>query len=430
MRYIWIKKTINNMHFELIKLESEDSMIGYYSVANSFLGIRKTSNRRKGFDYSEYLHTIVHFLNYLLTEEEFFFESDYRKIELSMAQRYIDYYCDKRSKDGDEISNQARKMIRNRISEFLQNMKNSNACDNLKEHYITRMNSNDWKEYELTYYKKTSKDGVIVIRKVPDFFIVELLEQARLHDIDCYMLIALQILAGLRPSEACNVRSSKSIYGAGYEITKRIDESIEPIDIRIDLKKPSTQRYLRKDGVKVGGIKRPRTVPIHPAFVKQLAELIESYELITQGRIREATGPLVTNKTLSDGWNKAITYTSYEKKFKKICELYVFPILWERGGIEREYVSLLQKNFYGPHMLREFFSCELVRMGCSWDEVMKYRGDKGEKSAITYVLKGGVFDDAINYGKNKISKDILNTEDIGSIDETSTARTSILPFRV
>ena len=69
----------------------------------------------------------------------------------------------------------------------------------------------------------------------------------------------------------------------------------------------------------------------------------------------------------------------------------MIPALLANGGTEAAYAEKLDEAgcYYGPHFFREYFTCQLVEDGMSWDLVMHFRGDKNEESAINYVLKGG-----------------------------------------
>ena len=82
------------------------------------------------------------------------------------------------------------------------------------------------------------------------------------------MAVALQAFAGLRPSEALNVRRTDSVLGAGlmFEMVNGIIT-----DVSIDLNK---EYNLRSDLMKVGGIKKERTQKV---FIDFLPEFIKAY---------------------------------------------------------------------------------------------------------------------------------------------------------
>lgn len=65
--------------------------------------------------------------------------------------------------------------------------------------------------------------------------------------------------AGLRPSEACNVRRPDSVLGAGMRFEMRDGQIVNVI---IDLRE---EKNLRSDLINVSGIKKPREQKVYPA---------------------------------------------------------------------------------------------------------------------------------------------------------------------
>lgn len=446
--YNWKKIKLPNQKISKELITYKIDNITFYSLANKFLMLRKGRSVSVDTTDSNYIHTIVHFLDYLCKKENYFFDLRPELLTFDMAQDYLDYYCTTKTFRGDEPCEAARIRTKKHLTHFLLNLKSANICPDLKEHEVAYYEHSDFTgniiitSYELSHYTAVNQPKVVVLRYCPDYFIDELFDQAAKNDPDLYMLMALQRYAGLRPSEACNVRTQDSSYGAGYKISYKLDgESgiYEAHSLSFDIKKKPYIRPLRTDDVYVGGIKRPREVDVYPGYVPVLSSIINDYVLFSSRRKREYTGPLVTTPTRKNGYNMAITYDSYRIKFNNLVEEYVIPSLINQGGLKALYAKKLKESYYGPHMLREFFTCELVRNNLGWSELMHYRGDKGESSAVIYVLKGGVLNDSISYTEQVISKDIMSYAEKEKILKETSLKDSLaekyeeyqtLPFRI
>ena len=108
-----------------------------------------------------------------------------------------------------------------------------------------------------------------IYRDIPTKAFYIILDYTMNHYPQILMLVALQAFAGLRPSEACNVRREDSPLGKGIYFRNNYGEEVDPEhnvdDIRIDL----TKEYnLRSDLVRVGKIKKERWQKVYPAFIK------------------------------------------------------------------------------------------------------------------------------------------------------------------
>ena len=330
----------------------------------------------------------------MLLAYDYKYDDDPSQLLFAHAQHYLNYYAITVNDRGDNPSNKAIEEQRRYITIFLENLKDDKVCPDLEQHYLRRNISNNsrktlWK-YELIITRNSNGFSSVVYRFCPKFFVEEYLKQARLHNPELYILGALQVDAGLRPSCACNIRTMQSVYGPGYK--KVLDPEGNLLALKLDLKKSPIDRPLRDDGVKVGGIKKPREVDVYPPNIHHLNQAIESYLAYTLDRKRESSGPLVVSRYRRGGeYNRCYTYDTYIKAFHALCNTYVIPAMLAKGGAEAAYAEKLDEagSYYGPHFFREYFTCQLVEDGMSWDLVMHFRGDKSEESAIDYVLKGG-----------------------------------------
>lgn len=214
-----------------------------------------------------------------------------------------------------------------------------------------------------------------IFRDIPESVFSILLDHIMTKHKDILMLVALSAFAGLRPSESCNVRRNDSVLGAGirFEI---IDGEIT--DIIIDLK---MEVNLRSDLVKVGGIKKERVQRVYPAFIKAFYECYLTYIEYIEGKKYEVDyGALTVNKQ-----GKAITYSNYYGKFKKVIDE-IIPILLRSDQAEViNYGHLLQEHNISPHIFRHWFSVQLTLIGEDVSGLMFWRGDRSPESALTYL---------------------------------------------
>jgi len=195
------------------------------------------------------------------------------------------------------------------------------------------------------------------------------------------LLVALSAFAGLRPSEACNVRRADSILGPGlrFDIT-----SGEVTGIRIDL---NHEYALRSDMVPVGCIKKERMQKVPDIFIDSFIECYNEYMRYIEGRYYEADyGPLSLNRS-----GKAYTYPSYRQQFQKIIKDEIIPLLLESNNPSLViYGRTLMEHRISPHIFRHWYTVQLVLSGISDPgTLMKLRGDTSPESSLVYLQDKG-----------------------------------------
>ena len=192
---------------------------------------------------------------------------------------------------------------------------------------------------------------------------------------DILILAALSAFAGLRPSEACNVRREDSPLGAGI----RFDTiGTEIANIYIDL---SREVNIRSDLKSVGGIKKPRTQKVYPAFIEAFYDCYRTYMDYCEGKPYEAEYGALTNN--SNG--KAMTYASYREKFQKAVKECIPKLLASGEEDLIIYGHILMEHNVSPHILRHWFSVKITLYGATAADLMYWRGDKSPESALTYL---------------------------------------------
>ena len=222
------------------------------------------------------------------------------------------------------------------------------------------------------YYKDSD---TTIFRDIPIKAFNIIMNQIASNHKNILMLAALGAYAGLRPSEACNVRREDSPLGPGirFKMTGNIVEDIE-IDLRKELN-------LRSDMLSVGGIKRHRMVKVPPMFNNYFYDAYTEYMRYAADKPYEAEYGALTNT--KDG--KAMTYEAYRKTFKKVIRECIPIMLASDDAKIRHYGMDLQQYDYGMHVFRHFFSVMLVLSGVDLPDLMAYRGDKSPESSLTYL---------------------------------------------
>ena len=272
------------------------------------------------------------------------------------------------------------------------------------------------------YHLPTGEPDVKVYRDCPQFFVDLMLQKAKDKDICLYTILMLQICTGMRPSEVLNMRTKNSSYGAGY--SEEYDDIGAIKSLTIDISKKAILQPLRSDGKKRDSIKKARKVQVFGKHrVKAAWSAIQEYLTYTQGWLREPTEPLFVNKTTKELHQKnakgsyciikvhmARTYRSYANDYKRLILDDVIPAL-SRGDMEQVgYASVLATHAFGPHMLREYFTCRLYEEGYGWLTIMDARGDKSPQTAIIYLLKGGAVKKISIQNADKIGEAIVEEQ--------------------
>lgn len=220
-----------------------------------------------------------------------------------------------------------------------------------------------------------------IFRDMPDAVFEIILKHIALKHTDLLALVSLSAFAGLRPSEACNVRREDSPLGHGilFHCTNGQIKKIE-----IDLQ---TEYNLRSDNKPVGGIKKERKQQVPDMFCPVFTNMYQHYMKYMEGRkYEEEYGPLSVNKQ-----GKAITYDSYLGRFRTIIRDEIIPILLENESPEVViYGRMLMENNISPHIFRHWYTVQLVLSGVNDVATLMYwRGDKSPESALTYLQNKG-----------------------------------------
>ena len=228
--------------------------------------------------------------------------------------------------------------------------------------------------------KALQKREKLTLRDIPISAMEILWDVCRVYCPEIYFIVVAQCTAGLRPSEALNMRREDSLWGRGLSITMH-GSTIKEIEIDLE-----QELMLRSDGKSVGRIKRERKQKVYPAFISLFNHAYEFHKHYLQGRRYETEfAPMFINR---DG--KAMAYKSYLQKFQSLVRNYLRPRLLESEKPELHVLAhrLATENL-SPHALRHFFTVLLVMRGEDIAQIQHFRGDKNPESALDYLQNKG-----------------------------------------
>ena len=219
-----------------------------------------------------------------------------------------------------------------------------------------------------------------VFRELPTKAFKILLNLAFRYASDIAFAICLQAFAGLRAGEAMNVRQEGSPLGNGLIITHFENR---PQKMEIDITK---ELPLRSDGVICGKIKKERRQCVYPLFMSPFYESYKRHKIfLAERRFETEYCPMFINSK-----GLAMTYDDYYRRFSALVENHFRPALIESDDPEcRIYGQLLYENKLGPHVLRHWYSVQLVLNGEDISQIQYWRGDKTPESALLYLQNKG-----------------------------------------
>jgi len=332
---------------------------------------------------------VTKFLNYA-----FFTEGICSLSELTVehGKRFLNAYGMHELPDDDEYVHRNKATVEkcvNAILDFFINLiedKNSGCTFKLNDLYKEvpvrtprgKVIKKKVPQFEVNYIESNRAP---IYRDIPNKAFTLLFDHIATHHTDLLGVVMLQAFAGLRPSEACNVRRRDSALGSGI----KIQETMGKLQgVTIDL---TQELNLRSDLIFVGGIKKERIAIVPDIFLYAFRDAYNIYTEYMEGKPYEAEyGPFSVNKQ-----GKALTYDSYYQKFRDIIKLEMIPIYLQSNDPEIVlYGQTLMEHSLSPHVFRHWFTAQLVLSGIENEAIlMRYRGDKNPESAITYMQSKG-----------------------------------------
>lgn len=368
---------------QFIVLKESNEIVGW-TTFNNYVGVEGTkkvyrlaSNGGSRFQY------VVKLLNYA------FFDK-YNIVKLTditqdIVRNFLNDYGLCRLPGDDEKTSRSKHTVESCVSDvidFLKSLTSRHKDCKIKENELYKEVQSFSKKRKKYITQKVPAFKVLfnsktktIFRDIPDTAFSIIFNQIIDRHRNILVLASLSAFAGLRPSEACNVRRIDSLLGPGMRFDLIGDEIT---NIHIDLLE---EKNLRSDLVSVGGIKKERTQKVFPVFLQAFYDCYTMYMEFIEGRKYETDyGALTNNRS-----GKAYTYQSYYTEFQKVVKECI-PIMLNSDDSEIQiYGNILLENNISPHIFRHWFSTRLTLYGVSVAELMHWRGDTSPESALTYI---------------------------------------------
>ncbi|SCY23420.1 hypothetical protein SAMN02910292_01153 [Lachnospiraceae bacterium XBB2008] len=309
------------------------------------------------------------------------------ELTVEIVESFLNEYGLCELPDDDDFTTRSEstvKMCVNTILDFLETYINDkHEKPSIKEEDLFRKVNKRDKKGKVTQVKVPRFDVVYkgsdhkIYRDMPNKAFNMLLENIILNHKEILGLVILQAFAGLRPSEACNVRRADSPLGSGFlfEITNG-----EFRNVKIDLLK---EQNLRSDYVIVGNIKKERIQAVPQIFLESFQKLYNIYiEYMNDKPFEAAYGPFSVNKQ-----GKAYTYASYRVHFQNIIRDEMIPLYLDSNDPELvTYGQILTEKRLSPHIFRHWYTVQIILSGeTNVGTIMSYRGDTSPESSLTYL---------------------------------------------
>ena len=267
-----------------------------------------------------------------------------------------------------------------KICDFAEEVSYTTKHGSVKSKYIPNFS---------IYYSNKPKT---IFRDMPDSVFNIFMSYAAEHYKSIFFLMTLSAFAGLRPSEACNVRQEISPLGSGL-IIKKVNGRIQRIDIDL-----TEEKNLRSDLIVVGTIKKERMQAVYSKFIDAF---IYAYNLhkayLATCKYEENYCPMSV-----DSRGHAITYDNYYTIFRKMTSELIPVLLQSNDSEVVEYGHELLEHNIAPHIFRHWFSVKLTLYGEDVAGLQYWRGDKSPESALTYLQNKGELNKQLHNLSNEV----------------------------
>ena len=218
--------------------------------------------------------------------------------------------------------------------------------------------------------RSASVNKQMIFRDMPLRVFEVFINEAFRYTPDVSFAFCLCAFGGLRPSEACNVTREDSPIRKGLEWEWANGNDL-PSGLTIHLE----QEYcLRSDHVSVGKIKKERTQKVPLFCVPALYKAYCLHMEYMKTRAYEIDyGPMFVNLR-----NMALTYNDFTNRFKMVVNEHMIPVLKSLSNSNEMmiYGHLLKDVSLAGHVLRHFFTVQLVVHKYTIAQIMNARGDK------------------------------------------------------
>lgn len=361
------------------------------------------------------MYSVASFLNYVFIDSwEKYKIREIGQITTRHARDFLNDYANCRTKSGGYPSHETACNKRKSISKFLIALIRSgklNVCEDeiVSFRFVKRHGDGAGGRFvpryliPIRYHDEPTGGYKLLYRDMPIAMAERLVSMAEVYDPEIAFALVLQLYAGLRSGEVCNIRQNTSVFGPCFRITYADKDRQVCMAVEIDL----LHEYpLRTDGKSTGRIKKERTQGVFSLFVPQVEDSYRRHLELIKGKPVEQTKPMFICKRLDKriGVYKAMTISGYRDRVQRLYFDHVLPSCRDDADpAMRRYYAEMQGHTWGPHACRHWYTVAMILNGVdNVAELMNFRGDKSPRSAITYLERKGELNRRFAKAANKL----------------------------
>ena len=332
-------------------------------------------------------YAVCHFLNYVLRKTGICFIHD---CTLEIIRSFLKE--SRKKDDGSEYNRDTWFRYRNYLMDFLILYQESNektlpfryARDELRNTTILRDEQKHRKVvmvYPASFHLKAPKTTHKKNRILVDGYLELLLYEAKKHEPDVVLGIALGAYAGLREGEVVNIS-----FGA-IRLLRKGFGLIAGVEINLTEGAPFFAGW--EGRTNPGSIKKYRKQRVYHDFTDIVAKLLEEHtaSMAARGFDTEGEAPVFVNR-----WGSPMTVQTYSDRVKTLFYKWFMPALrvsCEKQGTYAEHAAFIdayETEYPGAHMFRHWFTMYLLtKAGLTSGEIMRWRGDSSQESMNEYI---------------------------------------------
>ncbi len=353
-----------------------------------------------GADNKLYVGNVAKFLTWVFIDNyDRYRITTVENITIDMAQAFLDEYASTMLPNGRYPRSETIGGYRTAISIFLNyySMNHKGKCKIKPGELIIKSTTfhNGHRipcnEYILHYKVWNHDTGLAQLeRDIPFSAAPYFVKAAELYDPELRFAIILQMYAGLREGEICNMY--QGIPGIRSSSVLRTMVQGECSSIELVLKQ---DMLLRSDGIDQGSIKKKRNRPVPQEFTEIVNEAYEYHMKLISGKPCEDYAPMFLNKqkNRTNNMYMAMTKATYRMRLKRLLERHIIPAMLNSNDENVVlYAESLKMHTFGAHAFRHLFTVYLVVAGYGAHAIADFRGDKNVNSANDYLRKKGELD--------------------------------------
>jgi integrase len=361
------------------------------------------------------LYYVCRMLNYVLIERFQDFGADHVfEVTREMLEQFFRDYAETPKANGECRGQASVERCIAAVTSFYRSLRRKFAAQmNLKDHelvterFVWNRRSGVVPKIVPTFQARGIRTSRPIFRELPTKAFRLLMNHAFRYTPDISFALCLQAFAGLRAGEVCNIRQEQSPIGSSLAMTL-IGRDVRKVEIDLTRELP-----MRSDGAICGRIKKERVQCVYPPFLDAFAFAYRHHkEYLSAQKYEPDFCPMFVNRR-----GMAMTYANYADRFKTLVEKHFRPALLGSADPElRLYGQLLCERSLGLHVLRHWYSVQLVLRGEDIAQVQYWRGDSSPESALDYLQNKGDLLKELERASNDLIEILLSDGEVGDFD--------------